>query len=146
MQGRRIDKTCKLVSVTHSLSFEKLPSTLSSYFLPRVPAYSMALKDSFAHTRVAGVIAFIATAECFETDDVAGKVVSAVVGATLARENDQAFKAVELFVKCLQAHAATMPETAATDDDGKDLSVRLPGCTASPLSSRISYPSLRRTR
>ncbi|KAG2337853.1 hypothetical protein BDR05DRAFT_1004730 [Suillus weaverae] len=125
----------------------------------------MALKDSFAHTRVAGVIVFIATAECFETDDVAGKVVSAVVGATLARENDQAFKAVELFVKCLQAHAATMPETAATDDDGKDLSARLPGrdirmeeLTTSksnssqtppfarimqrfttPLSSRISY-------
>jgi SCY1-like protein 1 len=51
-----------------------------------VPAFSMALKDSFVHARVAGVMAFMATAECFEMDDVAGKVVSAVVGATLDKE------------------------------------------------------------
>jgi SCY1-like protein 1 len=46
----------------------------------------MALKDSFVHARVAGVMAFMATAECFEIDDVASKVVSAVVGATLDKE------------------------------------------------------------
>ncbi|KAG1758923.1 armadillo-type protein [Suillus occidentalis] len=95
-----------------------------------VPAFSMALKDSFVHARVAGVMAFMATAECFEMDDVAGKVVSAVVGATLDKEKlvrDQAFKAVELFVKRLEAHAATMPETAGTEDGGDDLPARLPG-------------------
>lgn len=95
-----------------------------------VPAFSMALKDSFVHARVAGVMAFMATAECFEMDDVAGKVVSAVVGATLDKEKlvrDQAFKAVELFIKRLEAHAATMPETAATEDGGEDLPARLPG-------------------
>jgi SCY1-like protein 1 len=94
-----------------------------------VPAFSMALKDSFVHARVAGVMAFMATAECFEIEDVASKVVSAVVGATLDKEKlvrDQAFKAVELFVKRLEAHASTMPETASTED-GEDLNARLPG-------------------
>ncbi|KAG1766920.1 hypothetical protein EV702DRAFT_1148475 [Suillus placidus] len=95
-----------------------------------VPAFSMALKDSFVHARVAGVMAFMATAECFEIDDVASKVVSAIAGATLDKEKlvrDQAFKAVELFVKRLEAHAATMPETVATEDGGEDLPARLPG-------------------
>lgn len=95
-----------------------------------IPAFSMALKDSFVHARVAGIMAFMATAECFEIDDVAGKVVSAVVGATLDKEKlvrDQAFKAVELFVKRLEAHASTMPETASTEDGGDDLPTRLPG-------------------
>ncbi|KAG2073379.1 ARM repeat-containing protein [Suillus decipiens] len=95
-----------------------------------IPAFSMALKDSFVHARVAGIMAFMATAECFEIDDVAGRVVSAVVGATLDKEKlvrDQAFKAVELFVKRLEAHASTMPETASTEDGGDDLPTRLPG-------------------
>lgn len=51
-----------------------------------VPAFSMALKDQFVHARVAGIMAFMATAECFEVDDVAGRVVPAVVGATLDKE------------------------------------------------------------
>ncbi|KAG2357230.1 hypothetical protein BDR07DRAFT_1490953 [Suillus spraguei] len=95
-----------------------------------IPAFSMALKDSFVHARVAGIMAFMATAECFEIDDVAGRVISAVVGATLDKEKlvrDQAFKAVELFVKRLEAHASTMPETASTEDGGDDLPTRLPG-------------------
>ncbi|KAG2142740.1 uncharacterized protein EDB93DRAFT_601216 [Suillus bovinus] len=95
-----------------------------------VPAFSMALKDSFVHARVAGVMAFMATAECFDIDDVAGRVVPAVVGATLDKEKlvrDQAFKAVELFVKRLEVHASTMPETAFTEDGGEDLPARLPG-------------------
>ncbi|KAG2091950.1 uncharacterized protein F5147DRAFT_722621 [Suillus discolor] len=95
-----------------------------------VPAFSMALKDSFVHARVAGVMAFMATAECFEIEDVASKVVAAILGATLDKEKlvrDHAFKAVELFVKRLEAHASTMPETASTEDGGDDLAARLPG-------------------
>lgn len=95
-----------------------------------VPAFSMALRDSFVHARVAGVMAFMATTECFEIEDVASKVVPAIVGATLDKEKlvrDQAFKAVELFVKRLETHASAMPETASTEDGGDDLAARLPG-------------------
>jgi SCY1-like protein 1 len=51
-----------------------------------VPVFSVVLKDSFIHARVASAMGFMATAECFEIDDVAGKVVSAIVGATLDKE------------------------------------------------------------
>ncbi|KAG1718462.1 hypothetical protein EDB19DRAFT_1899249 [Suillus lakei] len=86
-----------------------------------VPAFSMALRDSFVHACVAGVMAFMATAECFGMEGVASKVVSAVVSATLDKEDCRAF------VKRLEAHTATMPETTSTEEGGEDLPARLPG-------------------
>ncbi|KIK27842.1 hypothetical protein PISMIDRAFT_92260, partial [Pisolithus microcarpus 441] len=76
-----------------------------------IPAFSRALKDPFVRARVAGLMAFMATSDCYDVEDVAGKVIPNVAGATLDKEKmvrDQAFKAVELFVKKLEAHAATM--------------------------------------
>lgn len=40
-----------------------------------VPAFSRALKDSFVHARVAGLMAFMATIDCFEVDELATKVI-----------------------------------------------------------------------
>jgi SCY1-like protein 1 len=40
-----------------------------------VPAFTRALKDSFVHARVAGLMAFMATIDCFDPDDVATKVI-----------------------------------------------------------------------
>jgi hypothetical protein len=40
-----------------------------------VPAFTRALKDSFVHARVAGLMAFMATIDCFDADDVATKVI-----------------------------------------------------------------------
>lgn len=47
----------------------------------------MALKDQLAHARMVGVMTFMATVECFEVKDVAGRVVPVVVSATLDEEN-----------------------------------------------------------
>ncbi|KAG2133203.1 uncharacterized protein EDB93DRAFT_1308727 [Suillus bovinus] len=72
----------------------------------------------------------MAITECFNVDDVASRVISAVVGATLDNERlvcDQAFKAVKLFIKRLEAHTLTVLETAFTEDSGEDLPARLPG-------------------
>ncbi|KAG1891857.1 uncharacterized protein F5891DRAFT_1209860 [Suillus fuscotomentosus] len=108
-----------------------------------VSAFSMALKDLFVHAHVAGVMAFMATAECFEIEGVVSKAVPAIVGATLDKEKlvrDQAFKAVELFIKRLEAHASTMPETASTEDGREDPPARLPGAytQAGPVNSATS--------
>ncbi|KAG6328916.1 hypothetical protein ID866_10173 [Astraeus odoratus] len=76
-----------------------------------VSAFSRALKDPFVHARVAGLMAFMATSDCYDIEDVAGKVIPSITGATLDKEKlvrDQAFKAIELFIKKLEAHAATM--------------------------------------
>ena len=96
-----------------------------------VPAFSRALKDSFVHARVAGLMAFMATTDCFEIEDIATKVIPSIAFTMIDKERyaayhpdsfylilivtgphrlvrDQAFKAVELFVKKLEGHALTM--------------------------------------
>ncbi len=94
-----------------------------------VPAFSRALKDPFVHTRVAGLMAFMATLDCFDIEDVASKVIPSMSFTLLDKEKcalpmpsasrlaeshlhrlvrDQAFKAMELFVKKLEEHAGTM--------------------------------------
>ncbi|PCH43923.1 ARM repeat-containing protein [Wolfiporia cocos MD-104 SS10] len=85
-----------------------------------VPAFSRALKDPFVHCRVAGLMALMATIDCFDIEDLAGKVIPNMAFTTLDKEKlvrDQAFKAMELFVKKLEEHAATMPETVEADSE-----------------------------
>ncbi|KAK7057436.1 kinase domain-containing protein [Favolaschia claudopus] len=83
-----------------------------------VPAFSRALKDSFVHARVAGLMALMATIECFEVEELATKVIPNMSFSLVDKEKlvrDQAFKAVDLFVKRLESHVASMPETAAPE-------------------------------
>ncbi|TFY50780.1 hypothetical protein EVG20_g11332 [Dentipellis fragilis] len=89
-----------------------------------VMAFAKALKDDFVHARVAGLMASMACVDCFDIEELAGKVVGVVAGALVDKEKlvrDQAFKAIELFMKRLEVHAATMPETALTE--GKPLNM-----------------------
>ncbi|KAL4074349.1 armadillo-type protein [Scleroderma yunnanense] len=95
-----------------------------------VPAFSRALKDTFVHARVAGLMAFMATSECYDAEDVAGKVIPPVAQSTLDKEKlvrDQAFKAIELFVKKLEAHATAMSERVLAEGDGANIPVTMPG-------------------
>nr|VWP01486.1 ESCRT-II complex subunit VPS22 [Ganoderma boninense] len=85
-----------------------------------VPAFTRALKDPFVHARVAGLMAFMATLDCFDIEDIASKVIPSMSFTLLDKEKlvrDQAFKAMELFLKKLEEHAATMPETAAVTEN-----------------------------
>ncbi|KAF7315272.1 Protein kinase domain-containing protein [Mycena indigotica] len=83
-----------------------------------VPAFTRALKDTFVHARVAGLMAFMATIDCFDVEDVASKVIPNMAFTLTDKEKlvrDQAFKAIDLFIKRLESHASTMPETAAPE-------------------------------
>lgn len=40
-----------------------------------MPAFTKALKDPFVHARVAGLMGFMATIDCFEVDELASKVI-----------------------------------------------------------------------
>ena len=51
-----------------------------------VPAFVRALKDPFVHARVAGLMAFMATIDCFEVDDVATKVIPNVSPSLIDKE------------------------------------------------------------
>ena len=94
-----------------------------------VPAFARALKDPFVHCRVAGLMALMATMDCFDIEDIATKVIPSMAFTLVDKEKyvtsidtpaqpltlrldrlvrDQAFKAMELFVKKLEEHAAAM--------------------------------------
>lgn len=71
---------------------------------------------------------FMATSDCYDVEDIAGKVIPNIAGNMLDKEKcvevtaifnnlltvsnrlvrDQAFKAIELFIKKLETHAANM--------------------------------------
>ncbi|OCH90251.1 ARM repeat-containing protein [Obba rivulosa] len=89
-----------------------------------VPAFARALKDPFVHARVAGLMALMATIECFDAEDLASKVIPNMSSTMVDTEKlvrDQAFKTMELFIKRLEEHATTMPETAAPETEALPL-------------------------
>ncbi|GAA5968011.1 hypothetical protein JCM11641_003698 [Rhodosporidiobolus odoratus] len=85
-----------------------------------IPAFARALRDPFVHARIAGLMALMATAEVFEREDLAGKVIPSMSICLVDREKivrDQAFKAIDMFVKKCEALTASMPETALPPAD-----------------------------
>jgi len=76
-----------------------------------VPAFARSLKDTFVHARVAALMALMATAECFDRDDLATRVIPNMAFALVDKEKvvrDQAFKAIHMFVKRLEDEVASM--------------------------------------
>jgi SCY1-like protein 1 len=95
-----------------------------------VPAFSRALKDTFVHARVAGLMAFMATIECFEIEEMAVKVIPNMSFTLVDKEKcvapnhlvvmclmslslvrlvrDQAFKAIDLFLQKIESHVKSM--------------------------------------
>jgi SCY1-like protein 1 len=51
-----------------------------------VPAFTRALKDPFVHARVAGLMAFMATTDCFEMEELATKVIPNISPLTVDKE------------------------------------------------------------
>src|SRR5438477_13073234 len=51
-----------------------------------VPAFTRALKDTFVHARVAGLMAFMATIDCFDPEDLATKVIPNIASSLVDGE------------------------------------------------------------
>jgi SCY1-like protein 1 len=51
-----------------------------------VPAFARALKDPFVHARVAALMAFMATTDCFDIEELASRVVPAISPAMVDKE------------------------------------------------------------
>lgn len=51
-----------------------------------IPAFSRALKDSFVHARVAGLMALMATLTLYDIEDLAGKVIPAMSFTVVDKE------------------------------------------------------------
>lgn len=83
-----------------------------------VPAFARALRDPFVHARIAGLMALMATVECYEKEDLAGKVIPAMSICLVDREKavrDQGYKAIDMFIKKCEALSANMPDTAVIE-------------------------------
>ncbi|KAI9143544.1 armadillo-type protein [Paraphysoderma sedebokerense] len=81
-----------------------------------VPAFARSIRDPFPPARHAGLLAFIATAEYYDAEDLATKIVPSIAPCTIDTEKSirtQAFKAISVFIKKLETIAESMPETAA---------------------------------
>ncbi|KAI4521517.1 ARM repeat-containing protein [Schizophyllum commune Loenen D] len=106
-----------------------------------VPAFTRALKDAFVHCRVAGLMALMATSDCFDAEEVATKVIPNMSFAMVDKERlvrDQAFKAMELYVKKLEKHAETMPESVLPPPGS-------PEALAAANGSSVQAPSIQYT-
>lgn len=51
-----------------------------------IPAFARALRDPFVHARIAGLMALMATADCYEKEDLAGRVIPAMAICLIDRE------------------------------------------------------------
>lgn len=51
-----------------------------------VPAFARALKDTFVHARVAGLMGFMATIDCFDIEDIATKVIPNMAPSLVDKE------------------------------------------------------------
>jgi SCY1-like protein 1 len=97
--------TCILLG---RLSKFLLPATNSKVL---IPAFSRAVRDAFVHARIAGLMALMATMECYSKEDLAGRVLPAMSITMVDKEKlvrDQAFKAMDIFIKRLETIAASM--------------------------------------
>ncbi|TXT11143.1 hypothetical protein VHUM_01894 [Vanrija humicola] len=84
-----------------------------------VPAFARSLKDTFVHTRVAALMSLMASIDCFDTEDLAARVLPNMTFALVDKEKmvrDQAFKAVGIFLKRVEEGASQMPETQLSDE------------------------------
>ncbi|WWC64691.1 uncharacterized protein I303_107302 [Kwoniella dejecticola CBS 10117] len=84
-----------------------------------VPAFARSLKDPFVHARVAGLMALMATVECFDKEDLAGKVVPNMAFTLVDKEKlvrDQAFKAMNMFMGRITEMVKAMPDTVLSEE------------------------------
>ncbi|ODO05374.1 SCY1 protein kinase [Cryptococcus wingfieldii CBS 7118] len=83
-----------------------------------VPAFSRSLRDTFVHARVAGLMAFMASVDIWEKEDLAGRVLPGVCFCLVDKEKlvrDQAFKAVDMFMAKITSIAESMPKSSNPD-------------------------------
>ncbi|KAM0753621.1 hypothetical protein T439DRAFT_377790 [Meredithblackwellia eburnea MCA 4105] len=87
-----------------------------------VPAFARALRDPFVHARIAGLMALMATAEFYEKEDLAGKVIPAMSICLIDRERavrEQGYKAIDMFVRKCESLTANMPDAVQPEAENQ---------------------------
>src|SRR5579871_84737 len=80
-----------------------------------VAAFTRSLRDPFVHARNAALMALAATADVFNEDDCANRIMPALCPTLIDKEKlvrDQANKTFDLYLSKIRKSAAAMPDTA----------------------------------
>jgi len=80
-----------------------------------VAAFTRSLRDPFVHARNAALMALAVTADVFNEDDCANRILPALCPALVDKEKlvrDQANKTLDLYLSKIRKSAASMPDTA----------------------------------
>jgi SCY1-like protein 1 len=105
-----------------------------------IPAFTRSLKDTFAHARMAGLMAFTATIESFDGVDCARSIVPALCPCLLDADTairKQAKESVALFLTKIHNAASAMP---VTESDVSTQSLYEPQETQRPESHDYDTP------
>jgi SCY1-like protein 1 len=105
--GIRTNTTICLGKISRSLGVGTRSKVL-------VAAFTRSLRDPFVHARNAALMALAATADVFNEDDCANRILPALCPILIDKEKlvrDQANKTLDLFLSKIRKSAASMPET-----------------------------------
>ncbi|KAG1047677.1 hypothetical protein G6F43_009887 [Rhizopus delemar] len=127
-----------------------------------ISAFTRSLRDTFHHARVAALMALNATAEFYDAQECTAKIIPAISVVLIDKEKpvrDQAFKALNTFIRKAQDFAESMPETSIKADTSSPTSEEavaqatsmanvlggatkgLAGWAVSSIQSRFSTPN-----
>ncbi|ORX90168.1 ARM repeat-containing protein [Basidiobolus meristosporus CBS 931.73] len=105
--GIRTNTIICLGKIASSLNDSNKKNALGSAFVK-------SLRDPFPHARMASLMALSATVDYYEPAEKATKIIPCISSCLLDSEKivrDQAFKAIGIFIKKLEAVANSMPDT-----------------------------------
>lgn len=123
--GIRTNTTICLGKIARNLGASSRAKVLSA-------AFSRALRDPFVHARNAALLALAATADIFNEDECATKMLPAICPSLVDKEKmirDQANKTLNIYLERVRKYASTLPDTALPTSE-----------TASAPNTRISTP------
>lgn len=86
-----------------------------------IAAFSRSLRDPFVHARNAALLAFAATSDLFNEEDMASKIIPAISPALIDKEKlvrDQANKTFDLYLQQVRQFATTLPDTVLPPQTG----------------------------
>ena len=106
--GIRTNTTICLGKMARNLAVSSRAKVLSA-------AFSRALRDPFVHARNAALMALAATADIFNEDECATKMLPAICPALVDKEKmirDQGNKTLNIYLERVRKYGAALPETA----------------------------------
>lgn len=106
-----------------------------------IAAFTRSLRDPFVHARNAALMALGATAEYFNEDDSANRILPVICPALIDKEKmirDQASKTMDIYLQKVRKAAAAMPDTALPPPQSADASTAQ-AATVQPGASGSSW-------